>query len=89
MGTATVPVPGSPVIAQSGNTIKWSNVTNAVKYGVYFLEKDPEISRTFNANLVQLTNETQFSAEKGKSYYVTAINEDNAESDKSIVLTTN
>jgi uncharacterized lipoprotein YddW (UPF0748 family) len=87
MGTATIPVPGAPVILQNGNTIKWDNVVNAVKYGVYSLEKDPEIAHTFNANLVQLSSDTQFNAEKGKSYFVTAINKENAESDKSAVLT--
>lgn len=89
MGTATAPVPSSPMLTQAGNSIKWTSVTNAVNYGIYILEKDTKIKHSFNARLLQLSPVTQFSGETGKSYYVSAINKDNAESTKSNVVTIN
>lgn len=86
MGASTTPDPSVPVISVNGNTIIWSATSNADKYAVYFLEKDPVKTNTFNARCIQISAETLCTAEKGKSYFVTAVNRDNAESANSNVL---
>jgi uncharacterized lipoprotein YddW (UPF0748 family) len=87
MGTATRPTPAMPVTTFQGNTLSWTNVTNAEKYAVYMLERDPVKMTSCNALCLRISSELTFSGEKGKDYFVTAVNRDNAESLPSAVMT--
>jgi uncharacterized lipoprotein YddW (UPF0748 family) len=87
MGTSTTPTPASPVITAMGTTMSWSPVSNGNTYAVYLLERDGVAKNTFNAVCVQISEETKYEGERGKSYYVTAVNRDNAESKPSAVVT--
>lgn len=87
MGTSALPVPASPVIAVQGTIINWSSVTNGSAYAVYLLERDKVAKNSFNALCVQVSGETKYEGERDKSYYVTAVNKDNAESIPSGVVT--
>ncbi len=89
MGTSTTAAPPSPVISLKGNTISWNSVTNGSKYAVYFLERDAVKTHSFNPRCIRISSDMQYEAEKGKSYYVTAVNPDNTESPGSNVITVN
>jgi len=86
MGTATLPTPAKPVVSLMGNSFSWTNVTNADKYGVYLLERDPVKTNNYNALCMKISSELTFTGEKGKNYFVTALNRDNSESLPSAVV---
>jgi hypothetical protein len=54
---------------------------------VYQLEKDTELKNIFNAHAVQIFTDQKFSGVSEKSYFVTALNEDQVESARSVVFT--
>lgn len=88
MGTTSPAAPAPPVIAMLGNRIVWQTMPNAVKYAVYVLEKDPAEKNTFDALCIRISSETQYPGEPGKSYFVTAVSRENAESAPSNVIRT-
>lgn len=53
------------------------------------LKLDTKKSNTFLAHCVQINAEQSFSGTSGKSYFVTVLNEDQAESARSEVVTVN
>jgi uncharacterized lipoprotein YddW (UPF0748 family) len=89
MGKATVPTVGPPSVWVSGKDLNWATVPGAKKYAVYLLERDTKKSDTFLAHCVQINAEQSFSGTSGKSYFVKALNEDQAESVRSEVVTVN
>jgi hypothetical protein len=89
MGKQTVPVVNAPVVSVSGKQLNWISVSGAKNYAVYELEKDAELKNTFQAHCVQINTGQSFSGTSGKSYFVTALNEDQAESVRSEVVTVN
>ncbi len=86
MGISNASSPGIPAVSLSGNKISWAAVTGATRYAVYLLERDSAKNNTFIAKCVQISADTQFTGESGKSYFVTATNADNTESARSIVV---
>ncbi len=86
MGIATKPNPASPVIGKNGNLIQWIAQGEGVRFAVYELEKEQSIANTFSARALSISANTNFQGITGKSYFVTAVNEDNAESVRSEVL---
>jgi uncharacterized lipoprotein YddW (UPF0748 family) len=86
MGTTILTTPNSPVVTAKGTTMSWSPVANGNTYAVYLLERSATGKNSFNAWCVQISGEVKFTGEAGKSYYVTAVNRDNAESKPSAVL---
>lgn len=89
MGRVTKPNATIPVLTQNGDLIQWNYQGTAIKYAVYQLGKDPATSNTFVANAVEIGTKNSFQGTKGKSYFVTAVNEDNVESVRSTVVTLN
>jgi uncharacterized lipoprotein YddW (UPF0748 family) len=89
MGTTTLPTPNSTVVTAKGTAISWSPVANGNTYAVYLLERSAAGKNSFNALCVQISGEFKYTGEPGKSYFVTAVNRDNAESKPSGVVTTN
>jgi uncharacterized lipoprotein YddW (UPF0748 family) len=87
MGIPAAPRPMAPVISANGTRITWNTVQDATGYAVYLLEKDEDINNLFHARCIRISDERQMDAERGKNYFVTAMNDDNAESEKSNVLT--
>jgi hypothetical protein len=87
MGPATSPVPAAPVVTGNGTMLRWSQVANSARYAVYLLKRDQSATNSFNAECLQISTDLNFSAETGRSYYVTAVNRDNAESQPSAVVT--
>jgi uncharacterized lipoprotein YddW (UPF0748 family) len=89
MGTSTLPAPSAPVITVKGTTLSWSPIANGNTYAVYLLERNSTGKNSFNALCVQISGEVKYTGEPGKSYFVTAVNRDNAESKPSGVVTVN
>jgi len=87
MGKLTASPVGAPVVSQSGLLLNWASVSGAKKYAVYLLEKDKNLNNTFNAHVVQINSDQKYTGTSGKSYFVTALNDDQAESVRSNVLT--
>lgn len=87
MGVSSASAPAVPLISGDGKMINWPATANAVKYAVYFLERDENKSNIFNARCLQISSDTQYPVEKGKSYFVTAVNGDNTESAYSNIMT--
>lgn len=87
MGRQTASVPGTPVPAPNGTTVSWAKIDGAVNYAVYKLEKNKAVNNRYDAHCVQLAPDMQFSGESGNSYFITAVNQDNSESAKSVVIT--
>ena len=87
MGVTTVPAPAIPVISVNNYKLTWQSVTGAAKYAVYQLIKDAENKNSFKAGGVQISSDSQFTGEPGRSYFVTAISADNTESPRSNVVT--
>ena len=86
MGKTSLPVPAAPVISAQGTTLKWSAVSGADKYVVFVLERNATKKNSFNARVLDIISGTSFSATAGKSYFVTAVNSEHAESPKSTVI---
>lgn len=80
MGAATQSTPAKPVVTLNGTTLSWATVTNASKYALYWLERDPVNNREYHARCQLVTTDLKATAASGKSYFVTAVNADNAES---------
>jgi uncharacterized lipoprotein YddW (UPF0748 family) len=89
MGLATKPNATVPVLVQNGDLIQWTYQGPAIRYAVYLLDKNPLVANVFNANAVEISAKNNFQGTKGKSYFVTAVNEDNVESARSTVVTLN
>jgi uncharacterized lipoprotein YddW (UPF0748 family) len=89
MGSVTKPNPLVPILSSSGNLIQWESQGGTTRYAVYVLEKDKLVANTFSAKAIEISSRNSFVGEKGKSYFVTAINEDNVESVRSSVVTLN
>lgn len=87
MGALTAPSVAAPVVSLSGKQLSWNSVSGAKKYVVYQLEKDSELKNIFNAHAVQIFTDQKFSGVSEKSYFVTALNEDQVESARSVVFT--
>lgn len=87
MKKTDLPVPSSPVVSMNGNEMVWSNVDHAGKYVIYVLEKDKAKKNSFNAIGLEITTKNSYSGQNGKSYFVTAVNSDYAESDQSNIIT--
>jgi uncharacterized lipoprotein YddW (UPF0748 family) len=86
MGIPVASKPVSPVISQNGNLITWNPVQDADCYAAYLLEKDEKKENLFHARCILISDETQMVAERGRIYFVTAVNDDNSESEKSNML---
>lgn len=89
MGISIGPVPTAPVVTQSGNQLQWSAQGATTRYAVYQLTREKLLTNTFSAKAVEISSGNSFQGEKGKSYFVTAVNEDNVESIRSSVVTLN
>jgi len=87
MGKTIVPEPLAPVLSVSGTQLNWMVVSGAAKYVVYELEKDNKSENTFLAHVVELNYDRKFTGFTGKSYFVTALSSENAESEKSAIVT--
>ena len=86
MGKTNAPAAPNPVISLSGNKISWDSVPGANRYVVYVLEKDPDKKNTYNAIAIDIIAAASYSCQPGKSYFVTAANNDCAESKPSNVV---
>ncbi len=89
IGKPTVPSVNAPIVTVSGKQLSWTVVSGGKNYAVYELEKDKELKNTFQAHCVQINISQTFSGTSGKSYFVTALNEDQAESVRSAVVNIN
>jgi uncharacterized lipoprotein YddW (UPF0748 family) len=87
MGAVTQTTPAKPSLTLNGTTLSWGAVTNAARYAVYFLERDAVNKHEFHARCQMITTELKATAVSGKSYFVTAVNRDNAESLPSGIVT--
>ncbi|HAQ18600.1 MAG TPA: hypothetical protein DCR40_05110 [Prolixibacteraceae bacterium] len=87
MGKLTAPTVGAPVVSHAGLLLSWASVSGAKKYALYLLEKDKDVNNTFNAHVVQINSDQKFTGTSGKSYFVTALNDDQVESVRSNVFT--
>lgn len=87
MGKASLPVPVAPVVLAQGTTLKWAAVSGADKYVVFELERNKAKKNSFNAKVLDIISGTSFLGTVGKSYFVTAVNSEHAESPKSTVVT--
>ncbi len=87
MGKTSLPIPAAPIVSVQGTTLKWSPVSGADKYVVFVLERNATKKNSFNARVLDIISGTSFSATAGKSYFVTAVNSEHAESPKSAVVT--
>ncbi len=87
MRPKSLPLPVTPILAKSSNKITWSKISGANKYAVYLLVKDVTKTNTFTAKLAAVVTDLQFTGISGKSYTITALNEDNSESLYSNVVT--
>ena len=82
LGRATVAAPSIPVdVKISGSSISWSTVSGA-QYAVYKSNGAGQI-----AYLVAITSGTTYSLPEKGTYFVTAVNADNVESDISTLVT--
>jgi len=86
MGKLTAPTVSTPLVSVSGTQLSWNSVSGAKNYAVYVLEKDVKLGNTFQAHAVQINSVKSFSGTSGKSYFVTALNEDQIESVRSPVV---
>lgn len=89
MGRVTKPNATIPVLVQNGDLIQWPFQGSTIRYAVYQLEKDKVAANTYNAGAVEISAKNNYQGTKGKSYFVTAVNEDNVESARSGVVTLN
>lgn len=89
MGRITKPNATVPALVQNGDLIQWPFQGSTIRYAVYLLEKDKVAANTFDANAVEISTKNSYQGTKGKSYFVTAINEDNVETGRSSVVTLN
>ncbi|MDP2336191.1 MAG: family 10 glycosylhydrolase [Bacteroidota bacterium] len=87
MGQLTAPAAAAPLVTLSGSKLSWDAVSSAEKYAVYLLEKDKVLLNFYQAHAVQVFSDTQFVGLAGKSYFVTASNNDHVESARSAVFT--
>lgn len=87
MGPKSQPQPVAPVITALSGKISWKAIPNAGKYAVYVLVKDVVKTNTFTAKLVAVVTDLQFSGISGKSYVISALNEEKTESLYSNVVT--
>lgn len=86
MGKLTAAAVGAPALTLNNKKMSWNTVSGAQKYVVYELKNDAVLKNKYTAHAVQINQETQFSGTSGKSYFVTAVNEDNVESARSAVV---
>lgn len=80
MGNVQTKAPAAPQISLASNLISWNQISDANKFAVYLLIRDEKNENLFNAKIVSITNELKFTAEPGKSYFVTSINKQRQES---------
>lgn len=86
MGKLTAAAVAAPILMLKDKKMSWNAVSGAQKYAVYELKNDAVLKNKFTAHAVQIIQETQFAGTAGKSYFVTAVNEDNVESARSAVV---
>jgi hypothetical protein len=89
MGVSAKPVPTIPVVTPIGNLLQWSAQGAGTRYAVYRLTREKSLLNTFSAKALAISSKNIFQGEQGKSYFITAINEDNVESSRSSVVTLN
>lgn len=87
MGSKSLPPPVAPVIGSLSGKIIWQPMSGANKYAVYMLVKDISQTNVYAAKLVAVVADPQYSGILGKSYTLTALNEENIESLHSNVVT--
>lgn len=64
----------APMIKNDGNKIKWKKLPEATDYAIYILEKDNPNSKTIVAKCAAIISKNQIKVQKGKSYFITALN---------------
>lgn len=89
MGISDKPAPAIPVVTPMGTLLRWNAQGVGTRYVVYKLTREKSRLNTVSAKAQEISSKNSFEGEPGKSYFVTAINEDNVESGRSPVFTLN
>jgi uncharacterized lipoprotein YddW (UPF0748 family) len=89
MGVSDKPVPTTPVVTPLGTLLQWNAQGPGTRYAVYKLTREKSLLNTVSAKVLEISSKNSFQGESGKSYFITAINEDNMESSRSQVVTLN
>lgn len=86
LSNANYPSVNSPIVTHKGSTLSWLKVPNAKVYAVYELKKESVQSTTITGYCTKIQANTKYKAQKGKSYFVTAVGEGNMESIESRIV---
>jgi uncharacterized lipoprotein YddW (UPF0748 family) len=89
IGVSDKPVPTTPVVTPLGTLLQWNAQGPGTRYAVYKLTREKSLLNTVSAKVLEISSKNSFQGESGKSYFITAINEDNMESSRSQVVTLN